>query len=115
MMTHSIAPPTGVWNVRAMAGRLILTIEASSMIMNVPTATSANVIHGLPGSCRALALITVTDLGRARSAAAIELSTDAALSIIESSWLCQPTICRDFGDAWINRVAYEVGQIQNAL
>ena len=42
----------------------MLTIEASNMIMNVPTATKANVIHGLAGSCRALALITATESGR---------------------------------------------------
>ena len=65
MMIHSMAPPTGVWNVRAIDGRLMLTIEVSSMIMNVPAATKANVIHGLAGSCRALALITATESGRA--------------------------------------------------
>ena len=33
----------------------MLTIEASSIVMNVPTATKANVAHGLLGSCRAVA------------------------------------------------------------
>src|SRR5438093_9942804 len=52
MMTHSIAPPNGVWNVRAMDGRLMLTIEASSIVMNVPIATKRNVAHGFTGPSR---------------------------------------------------------------
>src|SRR5439155_5858186 len=52
MMTHWIAPPNGVWNVRAMDGRLMLTIEASSIVMNVPIATKRNVAHGFAGPSR---------------------------------------------------------------
>src|SRR2546428_11850919 len=52
MMTHSIAPPNGVWNVRAMDGRLMLTIEASSVVMNVPIATKRNVAHGFTDPSR---------------------------------------------------------------
>ena len=62
MMTHSMAPPTGVWKLRAIEGRLMLTIEASSMIMNVPIATRMNVIHGFTGPCRGPVSITVPSL-----------------------------------------------------
>src|SRR6266545_3546666 len=63
MMTHSMAPPTGVWKLRAIEGRLMLTIEASSMIMNVPIATRMNVIQGFTGPCRGPVSITVPSLG----------------------------------------------------
>src|SRR6266540_2882884 len=45
MSTHSTVPLSGVWNERAMAGRLMLTIEESSVVMNVPTEISANTDH----------------------------------------------------------------------
>ena len=45
MITHSTAPPTGARNVRAIEGKPMLTIEASSAVMNVPTATSASTAH----------------------------------------------------------------------
>src|SRR6266850_937562 len=52
MMTHSMVPPMGVWNVRAIDGRLMLTIEASSIVMNVPIATKRNVAHGFTDPSR---------------------------------------------------------------
>ena len=45
MITHSTAPPSGVWKVRAMEGRLMLTIDESRVVINVPTATSARRAH----------------------------------------------------------------------
>jgi hypothetical protein len=45
MITHSAAPPTGVRNVRAIEGRPMLTIEASSAVMNVPSATTTRMAH----------------------------------------------------------------------
>ena len=45
MITHSAAPPTGVRNVRAIEGRPMLTIEASSAVMNVPSATTPRMAH----------------------------------------------------------------------
>src|SRR6266511_896827 len=45
MSTHSTVPLSGVWNERAIAGRLMLTMEPSSVVMKVPTEISANTVH----------------------------------------------------------------------
>src|SRR4051794_38267468 len=42
MMTHSTAPLRVVAKVWTMVGRLMLTIEVSSVVMKVPTATTAS-------------------------------------------------------------------------
>src|ERR1700675_1698607 len=95
MMTHAMAPPTGVRNVRAMEGRLMLTIEASSMIMNVPTAAKENVIHGLASSCQTLAPAAAPE-PRARSARVTERSTNVEWSIFNRLESFHPGIRRDF-------------------
>src|SRR3979411_694143 len=41
MTIHSSAPVRGVPNARAMDGKPMLTIEASSVVMKIPTHTSA--------------------------------------------------------------------------
>src|SRR6476659_835794 len=87
MMIHSMAPPTGVWNVSAIDGRLMLTIEVSSMIMNVPTATRANVIHGLAGPGRVLASIAGTESGRAGACRARGHPTDVKRVFIKLTLL----------------------------
>src|SRR5690242_12539899 len=46
MSTHSIAPLSGVPKARAIAGKLMLTIEESSDVMNVPTATMPRMAQG---------------------------------------------------------------------
>src|SRR2546421_11608127 len=51
MITHWTAPPIGIRNVRAIDGRLMLTMEASSAVMNVPRATSASTAHFRRRSC----------------------------------------------------------------
>jgi hypothetical protein len=43
--THSTAPLNGEWKYAAMAGRLMFTIEESSVDMNTPTAMIANTVH----------------------------------------------------------------------
>jgi hypothetical protein len=43
----------------------MLTIEASSIVMNVPIATKRNVAQGFGNSCWGYASFTVTKLGRA--------------------------------------------------
>jgi len=50
MITHSAAPPTGARNVRAIEGRPMLTIEASSAVMNVPSVTTPRMAHPWRGS-----------------------------------------------------------------
>src|SRR6266566_5983642 len=68
-----------------MDGRLMLTIEASSIVMNVPIATKENVVHGFGDSCRTTASLTATKLGRAGRCPATEASTDSACPFIK--WL----------------------------
>src|SRR5437868_1190861 len=56
--THSIAPLSGVPNARAIVGRLILTIDVSSVVMNVPTMTRPRITQGLvPLAPRVIALL----------------------------------------------------------
>src|SRR5713226_6499434 len=45
MITHSIAPLSGTRKFSAIAGRLMLTIDESSVAMNTPIATSAKTVH----------------------------------------------------------------------
>src|SRR6266516_4993744 len=45
MTTHSTAPASGTPNERAMVGRLMLTIEPSTVVMKEPVATSASTAH----------------------------------------------------------------------
>src|SRR6266536_6353513 len=45
MTTHSTSPASGTPNERALAGRLMLTIEPSTVVMTEPVATSASTAH----------------------------------------------------------------------
>src|SRR6266849_7479404 len=45
MITHSIAPLSGTRKCAAIAGRLMLTIDVSSVAMKTPIATSAKTVH----------------------------------------------------------------------
>src|ERR671931_215658 len=51
MITHSTAPPNGVWKERATDGRLMLTIDESRVVMKVPTTTSPSTAHLWVGAC----------------------------------------------------------------
>jgi len=45
MITHSIAPLRGTRKWAAIEGRLMLTIDVSSVAMNTPTATRTKSVH----------------------------------------------------------------------
>src|SRR5271154_4753778 len=87
MMIHSMAPPTGIRKVRAIDGRLMFTIEVSSMIMNVPIATKAKVNHALAGSS-----ITAPELDRAGTGRVKAGSAYVSGAFIHLLWLCLPGV-----------------------